>query len=189
MNGNVFSMEIDRGPWQLYDRLTAAAGAVIPTLQFFSAPIGAAKTKGDTNMVQGNRLPPPQKFSLYSLGFLFGADMAYADIVGILRNGWFELRIGQKIFAEGPLQLYPGGGGINGVAAAGAGAAITAWNNGDPTPLSTRRFGPDFARDIPPNVYFGVTVQWGAAVTLAAAPAIGMDLMCVLDGVLDREVQ
>lgn len=187
---NVYSMQLDRGPWQLYDRLTAAAGAAVTTpLQFFATPIGGAKTKIDTNMTRGNVLPPPQKFSVFSIGFIVGSQMLLADVQLLLLNSFFEFKIGQKIFAEGPLQLYPAGVGVSGLSTRTAQAAV---NNGIADVNARRSWGSEFSRDIPANSYFGVTVYPNFTLTAAAAvpnAGAGLDLMCVLDGIMDREVQ
>lgn len=199
--GNVFAQDVvDRGPWLFWDRQTTAAGAATAAVyNFFSVAIGGTKTKSDTNLLQANRLPPPQAFSVQSIGFVFAATMLLADLAAFIKNYYFEFKIGQKVFAEGPLHLFPGGAGIQ--AAFATNHATTslqsAVNNGDPSVLATRRF-PDYPRIIPANVYFGLNVISGAAtVNLAAtvastivSPAYGgLDCMAILDGVYDREVQ
>lgn len=200
-NGNVFMQDVvDRGPWLFYDRQTTAQGTnTANRYDFFNVPIGGTKTKSDTNMIQQNRLPPPQAFSMSHIGFIFASTMLFADVASFIKNYYFELKIGTKVFAEGPLHLFPGGAGISGFAATNHAttALIQAVNNGDPSLLATRRF-PDYPRIIPANVYFGLTVYQGAAAVALAAtvastivsPAYGgLDLMSIVDGVYDREVQ
>lgn len=190
-SGNVFMSDtVDRGPWILWDRITVAANTAVPTSnQFFSAPIGGTKTKTDTNLVQGNRLPPPQSFAVHMIGFIIGSNVLQADLVNLLRNYYFEFKIDQKIFAEGPLHLFPGGAGVSGVVSIdGNAAAATAssWNIGFPSVAATRR-APEFPRRIPPNVYFGVELK-GTSFTTSAT-GTGLDILCVLDGIIDRSVQ
>src|SRR5579863_442959 len=201
-NGNVFMQDVvDRGPWLFYDRLQTAQNTnTQATYAFFNTPQGTgAKTKSDTNMVQGNRLPPPQAFSMQHIGFIFATTMLFADIAGFIKNYYFELKIGTKVFAEGPLHLFPGGAGLSGALATNHAttAMLQIVNNGDPSLLATRRF-PDYPRIIPANVFFGLNVISGAStVALAAQVAStvispvygGLDLMAVIDGVYDREVQ
>ncbi len=199
--GNVFAQDvIDRGPWVFYDRQTTAAGsATSGTYYFFTTPIGGTKTKSDTNLVQANRLPPPQAFSLSSIGFVFATNMLHSDTRQFILDYFFEFKIGQKIFAEGCLDLFPGGIGLMGTVATNHAttALISVLNNGDPSLLATRRF-PDYPRIIPANVFFGLNVISGAATfTLASTVAStivssaygGLDLRAILDGVYDREVQ
>jgi hypothetical protein len=198
-SGNVFAADVvDRGPWLLYDRNTTAVSTATPANYFFfTSGLSATKTKSDTN-VDANQLPPPRAFSVQSIGFIFAPIMFFSDVWNLMKNYYFEFKIGVKIFAEGPLQLFPGGGGIS--AAVSTNHATTSllqvMNNGDPSLLSCRRF-PDYPRIIPANVRFYLNVIQGAAVftTFAAVAATivspaygGVDLMAILDGILDREV-
>jgi hypothetical protein len=199
-SGNVFASDVvDRGPWLFYDRLTTAAAATtLGSYMFFSTPISSTKTASDTNL-QANRLPPPQAMSVQSVGFIFAPIMLFADMWNFMKNYYFQFIIGSKVFAQGPLHLYPGGGGISAALATNSGTAamLQVVNNGDPSLLACRRF-PDYPRIIPANVFFGLNVISGASTfTLAAtvastvvSPAYGgLDVMAVLDGILDREVQ
>lgn len=190
--GNVFVGDtVDRGPWILYDRLTTAANTATPTsYQFFAVPIGGTKTKVDTNLLQGNRIAPPSAFHLHAIGFAIGPQMAFVDVWQLLRNYYFELKIGQKVFAEGPLHCFPAGTGLSGIIALDGSTAATraeSFNNGLPSPVYMRRFGPEFIRTIPANVYFGVEVRGNSFTTSASGQ--GIDLMVILDGIADREVQ
>ncbi len=199
--GNVFAQDvIDRGPWVFYDRQTTSAGSTTSgTYFYFTTPIGGTKTKSDTNLVQANRLPPPQAFSVSSIGFVFATNMLHSDIRQMILNYFFEFKIGQKVFAEGSLDLFPGGVGLMGAVSTNHAttALVSVLNNGDPSLLATRRF-PDYPRIIPANVFFGLNVISGAATfTLAATVAStivssaygGLDLRAILDGIYDREVQ
>jgi hypothetical protein len=199
--GNVFAADqIDRGIGILYDRQTTAAGSTTALVyNYFTQPIGGTKTKSDTNLLQGNRIPPPQAFVTSAIGFVFAATMLLADAAGFLKNYYHEFKIGSKgVFAEGPLQLFPGGAGLTGALSTNhATASLQSMiSNGDPSMLAVRRF-PDYPRLIPQNVYFGLNVISGAStVTLAAtvastivSPAYGgLDVLAYLDGIWDREV-
>jgi len=103
-------------PWVLYDRLTvASATATATTIRLFTQPIGtASKTKQDTNLDQVQRLPDPQWFNATGLGFYFSSATVKADIDSFLDNYHIEFWIGQKVYAEGPLQVFPGGAGLAG---------------------------------------------------------------------------
>jgi|ERR1041384_690924 hypothetical protein len=198
--GNVFAADqVDRGPGLLYDRQTTAVGtATAATYNFFTIPVGGTKTKADTNLVQGNRIPPPQAFHAMSLGFYFNPKMTLLDIITFQTNYWMEFKIGIKVFLEGPLQYYPAGCGLTGFAATNHATTglLLATSNGDPN-VTARRAFPDFPRTIPQNVYFGVNVMGTtfttnasvAAVAGIGAPAYGtIDILSSIEGVYDREV-
>jgi hypothetical protein len=197
--GNVFVQDVvDRGPWIFWDRQTSAAGGNTSTpYTFFTTPIGGSKTKSDTNLKKGNQLPPPQAFSLSSIGFVFASTMLPADLATFLKNYYFEFTIGSKVFAEGPLHLWPGGAGISGFASTNHAttALVQTVNVGVPDLNACRRF-PDYPRIIPANVFFGLNVigtVFALVATVAStivSPAYGgLDCMSILDGVYDREVQ
>jgi hypothetical protein len=199
--GNVFVQDVvDRGPWLFYDRQTTAAAAVTALVyNAFNVPYGGTKTKSDTNLRQANHLPPPQAFAMSSIGFILATTMLFADAAQFLKNYFFQLTIGSKVFGEGPLHLFPGGAGIYGFASTNHATTSLQQciNNGMPNLSAARRF-PDYPRIIPANVFFGLDIIAGAATfTLAAAvvstivsPAYGgLDVMAVIDGVYDREVQ
>ena len=72
---------VDRGPWILYDTVTVAqAASTGTTLQPFSLPISATKTKLATNMTKANQLPTPQRFLLQGVGFFFDSKTLKADV-------------------------------------------------------------------------------------------------------------
>lgn len=202
VSGNVFAEgQIDRGFGVLYDRQTTAVSTATPNAYyFFSTPISGTKTKTDTNLTQGNRLPPPEAFHVQSVGFHTGPKMLLIDLVALMINYYFEFRIGQKPFLEGPLFLFPSGAGINGFATTTVTAntgMLQTTSNGEPSALARRTFG-DYPRTIPPNASFGVNVLGTSFTTIAAVAAIagigspaygGVDLMAILEGLWDRPVQ
>jgi hypothetical protein len=197
--GNVFvDGVVDRGPWFFYDRATAAAGA---TTSNNMAMLGRnfGLTQSDTNMIKANALPPPQAFAMSSIGFAFATTMLFADIATFIKNYFFNLTIGSKVFATGPLHFWPAGVGLMGFGSTNHAttALMQVINNGDPSLTACRRF-PDYPRIIPANVFVGLNILAGAGtITLAAtvastivSPAYGgLDVMVDLDGVYDREVQ
>lgn len=101
--------------WVLYDRITFAAGTTVPNLvRLFVAPIGSgAKTKVDTNLEQVSRLPDPQWFNTTGVGFYFNPNVAPADITSFLATEYMEFWISQKVYLEGPMQVFPGAAGVN----------------------------------------------------------------------------
>jgi len=106
----------------------------------------------------------------------------------LMETYWFEFKIDDKIYAEGPMQCYPGGAGIW--------AATTRTNEafvniGEPALIATRRF-PDYPRTIPPNVNFSVNLYTGGTgftTSTTGNGGTGLQIMCILDGIMDRAVQ
>lgn len=184
--------------WILYDRVvTAAAANTAVQYTFFQQPIGTAgKLKEDTNLEQVQRLPDPQWFNTYTLGFYFDSEMVKVDIDSFLKDYYFEFWVGQKIYLEGPLQAAPSGYGLYGASTKNNEGA---WANGYPAQANVFDFR------VPPPMGDGVTgvtilqgqqfqvrvIGTAFALGAAAAPlnGIGLDLMCILTGVLSRGVQ
>lgn len=125
--------------WVLYDRFFEAQGQTMPAkLVFFSVPQGQTittggttytKAKQDTNMALVNTLEAPQWMNTIGLGIYFSSDMVKPDIDGILNTSYLEYWVTAKIYAEGPLQLFPSGVGLSGSTTQTGSAA---WNNGWP---------------------------------------------------------
>ena len=169
--------------WPLYHRLNAAAGAVTAvTLNFFRNVGGL--TKNDTNLIKDSELPAPERFKVGALRFIFASRMAFADVYQFLRTYFCEFFIGNSIYQEGPLALYPGGAGVSGFTTR---TAQSTWNNGNTDPSAINSMG-DSGPEIGQGESFRVVVS-GTAFTLAAAPeGTGQDLLCVLDGWKGRAV-
>lgn len=179
---------LDRGPWILWDTVVVAQAASTGTsLQPFSLPISPTKTKLLTNMQRANQLPAPQRFMLQSLGFYYQSDTFEGDITLFEKNCYFEFRIDQKIYHEGVLQMFPAGFGLQGMSTK---TAESAWVNGVPSVAARRMFG-DYARVISDNQLFSLSIIFPTAQTMTATASggFGMNMLCVLDGILDRSVQ
>jgi hypothetical protein len=179
----------DIQPWHYYDRLTAAAAATVATdLLWFTTPLSATKTKLDTNLKQAGRLPDPKHFLVTAMRFVFEPSMLLADITLVNRSYYVEFEIGDKIYAEGHFDLYPGGAGISGYTTR---TAESTWFNGHPDPMAVDQWGADRGIHILQGQTFQVRGRAPTAITLAAVGAggSGMNLRCVLDGILYREVQ
>lgn len=186
----------DVQPWLYYDRLTAAAGATVATtLMFFTTPLSATKSKLDTNLKQAGRLPDPKHFLVMSLRFIVDVGMNIIDVVALIKNYYVEFEIGDKIFAEGHFDLYPGGAGLDGFGQPATAAAIhkQVANNGVASPMACNTWGKEHGIHILQGQTFQVRAVAPTAVTLQAdnanALTPGMNLRCVLDGILFREVQ
>lgn len=190
-----------------WDRITAAAAAnTAVSYTFFNAPIGTgAKIKADTSLEQVSVLTAPEWMNVWSVGFYFTSDMVKTDIDHMLNNYWFEFWVGNKAYAQGPLQVAPCGFGLTG--------ALTRNNEG------TFRGTSDLFTNVPgfdlrlpaglqladgstTNGLMGVTILqaqtftvrlYGTSFALSAAAApnngVGLNLMAYLYGIKSRGVQ
>lgn len=168
----------DVQPWLFYDRLKTAAGASPGNLLFFTTPLSSTKSKLDTNLKQAGRLPDPKHFLAMAMRFVVSPDIAPADLDLILKSYYIEFEIGDKIYAEGHLDLYPGGAGVSGLAAVSvAGTNSTnivqlgtmQLNNGEANPNAVNSWGTDHGIHILQGQTFQVRALAPTAVTLAAA--------------------
>jgi hypothetical protein len=101
--------------WVLYDRITFAQAAVVPQLtKLFVIPIGGSgKTKVDTNLEQVSTLPAPQWFNCTGVSIFFPSNTLPADAASFLQTEYMEFWVGSsKVYVEGPLDVFPGSGGI-----------------------------------------------------------------------------
>lgn len=184
---------VDRGPWQYWDTVTFAANAAVAQ-QYnpFSVPIGAqdpltsqTKTKLQTNMTRSNQFPPPRCLLLIAIGFAFSSTMTKADISAILNSCYMEFRVDEKIFHEGPLELFPSGTGLNGVT---QNSGESSYFLGLPSPASQRRYG-DWAKYIAPLQQFSMVLNFGGGGVAVPTLVTGGVMKIYLDGLTDRSVQ
>ena len=195
----------DYVPWILYDRnVTAAAANTANRYTFFNVPIGTAgKIKADTNLEQVMQLSAPEWMTVTHIGFYFTTRMAKIDIDQFLDSYWYEFWIGDRIYAEGPLQCAPSGSGMAGVTTQNAQSALNPglplgssvmWDCRLPAGLTLGNIVADgiFGHTILQSQKFNVQVQ-GTPFALAAAGAplfgAGLNLMCYLVGFKSRGVQ
>jgi hypothetical protein len=206
----------DLSNWILYDRLTAAqATTTAAQYQMFVTPYNqGTKTKADTNLSLPRQLEAPQWFNCQSIGFEFAPDTWLPDVTAFLKAYYFEFWVGNKIYAEGPLECAQSGYGLYGAfAATGTNATpitqASVVSNGVPQGL------PSYNLTLPPGL--NVTDAYGNAVTTdgimgvtilqsqvfyvnlystagillaaTAAGGVGMSLRCLLTGILSRGVQ
>jgi hypothetical protein len=195
---------VDRGPWQYWDTLQAAAGSTLgSSYSMFSVPIGqqnpfvagTTKTKLLTNMTLGNQFSPPRCLLLIQLGFYFGGGLAGTpatwtpmfldDITAILNSSYMEFRIDDKIFHEGQLWQYPPGVGLSGSTVASGQAS---WTNGLPAPCYARRYG-DWSKYIAPIQLFTLTIIFPGTPPTMDANGPGVYMPIFMDGLTDRSVQ
>jgi len=197
---------VDRGPWQYWDTVQAAAGtALASSYSVFSVPIGqqnplaggATKTKLQTNMVQSGTFPPPRCLLLLALGFFFGAQpvttggvttwtpMFLDDISAILNASYMEFRIDDKIFHEGQLWEFPAGVGLAGYSTQ---SGQQSWTNGLPSPCYQRRYG-DWAKYIAPLQLFSMNIILPGTPPTLDSNGPGLYMPVTMDGLTDRSVQ
>ena len=125
--------------WVLYDRIHYAASATIPQLfKLFVAPIGSGtKTKVDTNLELVSSLPAPQWFNVCGISIYFNPDVAPVDLDAFLNTEYMEFWVSQKVYAEGPIDVFPQSGGVFAANAInltpGATATVTSNTNGWPS--------------------------------------------------------
>lgn len=104
----------------LFDRQRVATTQA-STLTFFKNPYGATqdgavKTLFDTNLSTAGQLSSTQRFSTYGLQIAFQSNASPGDLRLILNSAWFELTIGPRKYAGGPVKQYPSGEGLYGYA-------------------------------------------------------------------------
>lgn len=194
--------------WVLYDRFTFTTPGTLPnTFSFFTIPQGAAaKTKTDTNMELVQQLAAPQWMNVIGIGFWLGQDAIKLDLDGFINSSYMEFWVGQRVYAEGPLQCFPGAAGLAGVSTQ---ANESVYTNGAPQASNF------FDLRLPAGIgigggnvsdgLIGVTILQGQqfrvninapaggwALTAAAAvptPGNGLRVMCYLYGIMSRGVQ
>ncbi len=98
--------------WSLYDRCKVGPGQWTPQEFIFYVDLewspGEFKPLADTNMWKSASLPMPMAFALNKcLFFLTARDMADDDLNKLLDTYRWELRLGRKCYAEGPLARFP----------------------------------------------------------------------------------
>jgi hypothetical protein len=198
--------------WVLYDRLVTAAGGTIPTnFKFFTVPIGTnGKTKVDTNMDQVQQLPQPYWMNATHIGFAFMPNTLLLDIVNFWSQAYFEFWVNNKIYVEGPYQVFPGGSGLHGTTTNTGTSALSSGipleqNNFDMRLPAGIHLGNDSTgAPVVTDGLTGITILQsqafkvennlpGGALTLTAAAATpnsgtGLILNVYLKGVLSRSV-
>jgi len=178
-------------PWVLYDRLfTNSSTTTAVEYDFFTTPVGGAKYYQDTNLQQVSQLPNPQHFNTLSLQFYFSSQMQVSDIGKFLDTYYCQFWIGDKVYAQGPLSQFPSGAGITGFTTQ---TNTFAFTNGFPSPnavVDFRMGDNPIGHHILQGQNFFVKVLTNAGFTTSSVNgAIGLSLLCVLDGVLSRSVQ
>ena len=77
-----------------------------------TATLSKVQTNMPSSATQG--FSAPRDLVLDSLGFTFNPATTLIDQTNFVDNSYFEFKILDKIFFEGPIMLFPGGTGIMG---------------------------------------------------------------------------
>lgn len=175
--------------------------AAINNIQFFTA--GPRATPDLTNMEVPSQLPAPKAFLVRAFRFyprilpFTSARTAagqlqpgtFDDIQQLLNTGVLTLTIGSKAYAQFPLWMIPGGGGVMGAMGLDGNTAdpglIASWaTNG--VPSAENAFVLSQPLFIAPQINFSVNLAWPAAITLANG---NTNLTVGMDGDVLRPVQ
>lgn len=202
--GAVAAGMIDVQQMPLYDRVIIAAATLTTNpIQFFTVPIGSGtgingvKQIWDTNMTQSSRLEAPRSFLVRAVRFYVEPDIALADLTSLYKNYVLNFIVGEKTYQLAPIWFFPqGGGAYSGGNLSTARLASTIQEqfnaNGRPDPSSINIIAENLGIKIEQGENFRVELQGNTFTTAAAAGTTfgqGLNMRCVLDGVLSRQVQ
>jgi hypothetical protein len=171
-----------------FDTLIVAANtATAPLNTLFQSPISSSKGIEQTNMTDSGKLPFPISLKIMALRVCL-VGMSQTDIETLYKKYCLRLKIGQKYFLEGPVNFFPGGGGISGaVTTTATTTTISPLANGVPDPRAVYGVGPEYALDLPSGVPFAVEMQGTSFTTSASGGGIHMQVF--LDGLISEGVQ
>lgn len=212
-----------------YDTLRFKAGAAVPVgdLFFFTSGLGQTvsiansvseqylKTKADTNLQDGNRLPAGQCLIVDSIEmtcwFSGSTDTTYPTsgvgaeeptdttaaaaisatniMSAVLRQSYIQFKVGEKFYEEGPSWQFPSDFGISGFAGSGSSTSATVNNILSTEVAVVNGFGHRrvlaIQREIPALVNFFVQLNFIQALVISRQ----FNMTCVLHGILYRPVQ
>lgn len=199
---------VDIQQMPLYDTWTVASGTVfVPPIQFFTVPIGtigsgftSAKTQVQTNMTDTQRLQAPRSFEVHALRIFVLQNICHQDVELLYTSLNAVLIVGEKPYQQAPIWFFPAGGGMTGnpaVAlydeAAPTKSLYTNWQNGECNPCAINLIAQPFLIKIEQGENFRVELQGVGNLTSTATGSVpeatGITIVCVLDGILTRQVQ
>jgi hypothetical protein len=171
---------VDRKKWYWYDTLKLAPGGTVSgtPYTFFSVAQGqqdpnnasAIKTFLETNiMPPGGQFSSPYDMVLTNLGFFFDPLTTLYDIDQIMKFGYFQFTILEKVFFKGHLWRHPPGAGMTGVSTQ---TTESAYGLGVADPASIYYFG-QWSKYIPPLTSFQLTLQFFETVGVATSGTNG----------------
>ena len=219
----IIAASVSRDPWWYYSTLKLAPGTVLqPAYQLFNAAIGQPDpnplvggpavqtlTKVETNMPQacssGFSAPRdlimdgigiyPRSSGVGVAGSAVGTFANVSDMQALEQYTYFEFKIIDKIFAEGPISFKPAGLGFYGVSTALGQQVFTM---GVAHPHAVQRVGLNFAKYLASLMPWSFTLYCpanagpgGVAVTLLTQlqGGNGLEIMFYLSGLTDRAIQ
>ena len=202
--GAVAAGLIDVQQMPLYDRVIVAAATLTTNpITFFTVPSGSGtgisgvKQIWDTNLTQAARLEAPRSFMVRAVRFYIEPDTTLTDLIALYKNYVLALIVGDKQYQLAPLWFFPQGGGAysqGNLTTARLASTITEqfYGNGSPDPNAINVIAENLAVKIEQGENFRVELQGNPFTTQAAAGTTfgtGLNMRCVLDGVLSRQVQ
>jgi hypothetical protein len=202
--GAVAAGLVDVQQMPLYDRVIIAAATLTTNpIQFFVQPIGGGvgingvKQLWDTNLTQQSRLEAPRSFLVRAVRFYIEPDTTLTDLIALYKNYVLVLIVGDKPYQLAPIWFFPQGGGAysgGNLTTARLASTITEqfYGNGAPDPRAINVIAENLAVKIEQGENFRVELQGNTFTTQAAAGTVfgtGLNMRCVLDGVLSRQVQ
>lgn len=172
-----------------YDTYVLAANTAVPTnIVMFNAPISATKGRNLTNMTDQNRLPAGEAMKVMAIRAAC-IGMHLTDVINLQKNYALRFTIGTKVFLEGPIDAFPGGGGATGtVATTATTTTLFNWNNGIADPRAVYGLGQEFPLDLPSQAFFGVELV-GTTFTTLDTGGTGIFLRIYLDGLIYEPLQ
>lgn len=108
-------MDVQNTP--LYDTVTIAASSSLSiTTSALFTNVGPAsnKTLALTNLLQSQKLPAPEAFSIFGFRFRYSENLSLLDVYNIVNGFCYEFWLGQKAYQRGPIWFYNAGGGVYG---------------------------------------------------------------------------
>lgn len=177
----------------LYDTVIVAENAAVGNpVQFFVTPIGGTKQRNQTNLTQAQRLEAPRSFKIHAVRLWWQENALIADIYSLMQNYCLVLIVGEKEYQIGPLWYFPAGGGVvrSAVSTTVTNTTLAALHNGVPDARAINVIGAPYVIGIEQGENFRVELQGTSFTTTAAGSGgTGLRLMCLLDGILSRQVQ
>lgn len=117
-------------------------------------------------------------------GFADDAGLSPRVIEEFIFNSVTTLRVGEKLYFEGPTFLLPGGAGVSGYSSNGESFV----SHGEANPMATWRFAEPIV--IPPQQSFRLEVSFPRGVqSLTNLSASMIRVWAILDGYLTRDIQ
>jgi len=162
----------------LFDTIKVTSGSAIPAPLTFFGHTKGGDGEQITNLQEAFKIPPPGDFDCYSLR-LAAIGCAKADLLNIMKGYNFYLLVGpdETIITEGPMEYWPGGAGVYGIAATTATTTtIENWVNGVADPRAVVLLDP------PVHISAGELFKVVGRGTSPGNAAADVFLRCYLDG-------